>query len=51
MSKSDSKQEDKKEKQAQGQGQLTYDPSNRDPFRKRSQLAVPDGERKKDAEK
>ena len=44
-------QEKKKEKkQAQGQGELTYDPNNPDPFRKRAQLAVSNGIKRKKEE-
>ena len=38
-------------KQSQVQGQLTYDPHNPDPHRKRAQLAVPSGEEKPKKEK
>jgi len=35
------------QKQAQGQQQLTFDPNNPDPFRKRAQLAGSGGEDKR----
>lgn len=46
---SETKQEKKKEKKEQSQAelQLTYDPNNPDPHRRRSQFAVPGGEEKK----
>ena len=45
-------QEEKKEKkQAQDQRELTYDPNNPDPFRKRAQLSVSNGIKRKKKDK
>ena len=44
---SEAKQEEKKKEQSQAESQLTYDPNNPDPHRRRGQIAVPGGEEKK----
>lgn len=47
---SETKQEEKKKEQSQGELQLTYDPENPDPHRRRGQIAVPGGKEKKKKE-